>query len=209
MTRGQAELRPRLKEKADEILSRLSPSEREALLIRCWVSHDARWFVAVAREYGIDVTNRLNRIAAHEVGKVEARRIVRSLQLPPVRTVEDCLLAQEVFIGLVGPELLDYRVAKVNDSACEVHVQRCFAYDNAVRAGVSDQYECGIFARVTGWLEAQGLDYEISPSLGKCLKAAGYECLYRLTFRFSAGAGHEDSGEAGSHAAGRRTQGVG
>jgi len=153
------------------------------LLIKCWMSHDARWFMAVAREYGMEVTNRLNRIAAHEIGKVEARRIVSALELPPVKTLEDYLLAQEVFIGLLGPELLDYRVIKVGDSAYQVHVRRCFAHDNAARAGVADDLECGIFARVTGWLEALGLAYETSPPLGKCLKAQGQECMYTITLR--------------------------
>lgn len=177
------DLRAELRQRAQDLLRRLSPSEREALLIKCWMSHDARWFMAVAREYGMEVTNRLNRIAAHEIGKVEARRIVSALELPPVETLEDYLLAQEVLISLLGPELLDYRVIKVGDSAYQVHVRRCFAHDNAARAGVADDLECGIFARVTGWLEALGLAYETSPPLGKCLKARGQECVYTITLR--------------------------
>src|SRR4030065_1745111 len=94
------DLRPELRQQAGEILRRLSPSGREALLIKCWMSHDARWFMAVAREYGMPVANRLNQIAAHEVGKVEAQRIARALRLPPVATLDDYLLAQEVFIAL-------------------------------------------------------------------------------------------------------------
>lgn len=183
---NQEDLRAKWRRKANDLLGRLSPSEREALLIKCWMSHDARWFMAVAQEYGMEVTNRLNQIAAREVGKVEAYRIVRALQLPPMSTVEDYLLTQEVFIGLVGPELLDYRVAKVGDSTCEVRVQRCFANENATRAGVADHLECGIFARVSGWLDAIGPRYEITPPLGKCLKAAGRECVYALTLRFEA-----------------------
>ena len=179
----QEDLQPTLRQKANDILRRLSSSEHEALLIKCWMSHDARWFMAVAKEYGIQVANRLNQIAAHEIGKVEAHRIVRALPLPPVTTLEDYLLAQEVFIGLLGPDLLDYRVTKVSDNAYQMHVRRCFAHENAVRAGIAEHYECGIFARVTGWLDAFGLEYEMSPSLGKCLKAQGRECIYTITLR--------------------------
>lgn len=75
----------RLREKANDLLARLSPSERESLLIKCWMSHDARWFMAVAGEYGVHVASRLNQIAAREVGKVEARRLIRALRLPPVK----------------------------------------------------------------------------------------------------------------------------
>src|SRR3990170_4611753 len=102
------DLRARLRQKAQDILGRLSPTEREALLIKNWMSHDARWFMAVAREYGMEVANRLNQTAAHEVGKAEAQRIVRALGLPPPTTLDDYLLAQEVFISLLGPDLLDY-----------------------------------------------------------------------------------------------------
>jgi hypothetical protein len=49
------------------------------------------------------------------------------------------------------------------------------------RAGVAAQYECGIFARVLGWLDALGVAYELSPALGKCMKAQGQECVYTIT----------------------------
>ena len=62
-----------------------------------------------------------------------------------------------------------------------IHVHRCFAADNAQRAGIADQYECGIFARSTGWLDALDLTYELTPPLGKCPKAQGQECVYTLS----------------------------
>jgi hypothetical protein len=61
---GQDDLQPGLRDKANEVLRRLSPPEREALLIKGWMSHDARWFMAVAKEYGLEAANHLNRIAA-------------------------------------------------------------------------------------------------------------------------------------------------
>ena len=180
------DLRPALREQAAGLLRRLAPSDREALLIKNWMSHDARWFMAVAAEFGLQVTNRLNQRAAHELGKVEAQRIVRALGLPPVATLEDYLLVQEVFIGLLGPDLLDYRVAKAGDHAFRMHVARCFAHDNAARAGVAGGLACGLLARVTGWLEALGLAYDIQPCLDACLMARGEECVHTVVFRKSA-----------------------
>ncbi len=178
---GEDDLRPQLRERAEATLRQLSQAEREALLIRCWMSHDARWFMAVAQAFGPAAANRLNQIAAHEEGKAEARRIVRVLGLPPAAGVEDYLVVQEVLIGLLGPELLDYEVARTREDAFEIRVRRCFAHENVSRAGIADGYECGIFARVTGWLEALGLQYEMSPALGGCLKAAGQECVYAFS----------------------------
>jgi len=191
----QQDLRRALGKKADNILARLSAAERETLLVKCWMSHDARWFMAVAAECGLQVANHLNRIAAHEVGKAEARRISRALQLPPVTGVDDCLLAQETFIGLLGPDLLEYDLAKVGDDAFALSVGRCFAYDNASRAGVADGFGCGIFARMTGWLDALGLTYELTPSTDECLKAEGRECTHRVTLEPVASPAPRGSGD--------------
>jgi hypothetical protein len=180
-------LQPKLRQQANELLRRLSPAEREALIIKCWMSHDARWFMAVAREYGMEAANRVNQAAVYEIGKVEAPRVLRALKLPPVKTVDDCLLAQETIIGLFGPDLLDYDVIKVGDNACRVHVKRCFAEENATRVGVADQFECGIFARCSGWLEALGMEYEMTPPLGKCMKAQGQECIRTFIFKVKPG----------------------
>jgi len=129
---------PQLRQKAKGILSQLSSHARESLLIKCWMSHDARWFMAVAQAFGIEAANRLNQVAAHEEGKVEARRIIRMLQLPPAATVDDYLVAQEIIIGLLGPDLLDYEVTKTGEGAFEIRIRRCFAHENVTRAGAAD-----------------------------------------------------------------------
>lgn len=177
---GQEDRRPLLRQKAKEVLSRLSPEERERLIIKCWMSHDARWFMAVAQEFGIEAANRLNRVAAHEEGKAEARRLLRALGLPPVATAENYLPVQEIFIDLLGPDLFDYQVIEIGDGAFELRIQRCFAHENVTRAGVADVYECGIPARMTGWLDALGVKYEMTPAPGKCPKAQGRACVYRF-----------------------------
>ena len=182
----QENCQPELRQRANRILAALSQEEREALLIKCWMSHDARWFMAVAQEFGLQAASRLNQAASHEEGKVEARRIMSALQIPPSETADDYLLLQETIIGLLGPELLDYQVVPVGDDSFEIRIQRCFAHENVARAGVADTYECGIFSRVTGWLEASGLKYEMTPSLGKCQKAQGQDCAYSFKVDVSA-----------------------
>jgi hypothetical protein len=180
----QENLQPHLRQKAKDILAQqLTPSEREALLIKCWMSHDARWFTAVAGEFGLDVANRINKIAAHELGKVEARRLTAVLGSTPVENLDEYLLFQEIGISLLGPDLLEYQIQKVDDHTCQMSVTRCFAFENVTRAGIADQYDCGILPRVTGWMEFLGIDHELNPPLGKCLKAQGKECAYSISFR--------------------------
>lgn len=170
-----------LRERAGQALAGLSPEQREALLIKCWMSHDARWFAAVAMTCGMEAANRANKLAVREEGKVEARRIARALRLPPLRTIDDVLFLNETAISLLGPDLLDYDLVQTGANAFEYRIRACFAFDNVTKAGVAAKYECGIFPRVTGWLEAMGVEYEMDPPLGKCLKAAGRECAYRYS----------------------------
>ena len=182
----QQDRRPELMEKAKATMSKLSQEQREALLTKCWMSFDSRWFMAVAMTYGPEAACRLNQIVAHEVGKVEALGIARALQLPPIATLDDLLVVQEVFISLLGPKLIDYAIVRMGDDEYQIQIQRCFAHENITRAGVGDHYDCGIFARVTGWMETLGVRYEMTPSLGKCLKVQGQECVYMFKIHGSA-----------------------
>jgi hypothetical protein len=175
-------LQPELRKKANDLLNALSPSEREAIIDKCWMSHDARWFMAVAREYGMKAANRINQTAVRDTAKVEMPRLFRALERPPVQSIEDYLLMQEAIIGLFGPDALDYNVSRIDDDTYQVHIKRCFACDNATRAGIADEFECGVFARFEGWLESFNIDFEMTPPLGKCLMLQGKECL--RTFRF-------------------------
>ncbi len=164
----------------------LSGEEREALLIKLWMSHDARWFAASAMELGMETANRLNRTAIHETAKREAPRLVRALRMLPVKNRDDFVAAQEAFIGFLGPDLLDYEMEPVGDDSCDLRVKRCFAFDQVTRVGVAQQYDCGILPRITGWLEGLGLEHELSPAIGPCQMAAGKECAYRVTVKPSA-----------------------
>ncbi|MBI5653553.1 MAG: hypothetical protein HZC40_24360 [Chloroflexi bacterium] len=159
----------------------ISPVEREQLLIKNWMSHDARWFMAVAQEFGMAVANRLNQVAARGIGKVEAQRLARALELAPIQNRDEYLAAQTAFIALLGPDLLDYRVNKIGDDTFELQVERCFAYDNVLRAGVADQYACGILPRVLGWLDALNVQFEIAPPIAKCLKTQNQDCSFVIT----------------------------
>jgi hypothetical protein len=173
-------LQPELRRRVLERIAGLPAAEREALLIKCWMSHDARWFMAVAQAHGMEAANRINQAAVHETAKVEAHRLARAFGLPKEMTLADVLLAVELFIGTFGPDLLDYELFQDGPETARVCMRRCFAADNAKRAGIADSYDCGIFARVTGWLEGLGVAYEMTPGLGKCFMCQGQECVYTL-----------------------------
>jgi hypothetical protein len=164
-------------------MSAIPASERERLLVKCWMTHDARWYNAVAREFGMQAANRLNQAAVRGAAKVEAQRVGRALGIAPPKDAAGCLAAQQAMIGLLGPELLDYDAVVEDRDTCRVHVKRCFAHENVEKAGIAAQYDCGIFARIEGWLEGMGFEPEVDPPLKGCLKAQGKDCVHTVRLR--------------------------
>jgi len=166
------------------MLNHLSFDSQKDLLIKGWMSHDARWFMAVTERFGIEEANRLNQKVCRELGQVEMKRFMKTLNLPFPKNIDEHLTMNKEAISLYGPDLIDYEIRILDHQSYEMHIKRCFAYENVVKAGIKDQYECGILARVQGWIDAQGLEHELIPSLSKCMKVLEKECSYKIALQF-------------------------
>ena len=166
------------------MLNNLPFDLQKALLIKGWMSHDARWYMAVAEHFGIEAANRLNQTVARELGRVEMKRFIQALNLSPSRNMEEYLNLKNAALSMFGRDLVDYEIKILNHQSYEMHLERCFAHENIVKAGLKDQYECGIFSRLQGWIDAQGLEHDLTPPLGKCMKVLGKECSYHVVIQF-------------------------
>jgi hypothetical protein len=162
----------------------LSFEMEKDLLIKGWMSHDARWFMAVAEHFGMDAANRLNQSVCRELGRVEMKRYMKTLALSSPKDLEEYLLLKKAAFALYGSGLAEYDIKTLDHRSYEIYLKRCFAYENIVRAGIKDQYQCGILARIQGWIDAQGLEHELVPPLGKCMMVSGNECRYTVTLHF-------------------------
>ena len=162
----------------------LSFEAEKDLLIKGWMSHDARWFMAVANHFGMGAANRLNRSVCRELGRVEMKRYMKILGLSPATNLDEYLTLKKAAFSLYGSGLAEYEIKTVDDHSYEVHMKRCFSYENIVRAGIEDRCECGVFARIQGWIDAQGLQHELIPSLGRCMMVSGKECCYTFRLKF-------------------------
>ncbi|MBI5948492.1 MAG: hypothetical protein HY875_10160 [Chloroflexi bacterium] len=156
----------------------LSPGEREDLLRKTWYSHDARWFAAVAGEFGMEAANRLNRRIVREIGQVETGRLARALGKDSVSGVGeflDCLEAGRQLY--VAPPLMEMATRAIDERSYEVTVSRCFVAENIQRAGIAGSYDCAVFDRVQGWHDALGLPLaEDTLPPAHCAMAEGREC---------------------------------
>jgi hypothetical protein len=166
------------------MLSGLSFDVQKDLLIKGWMSHDARWFMAVAEHFGIKAANRLNQMVARELGRVEMKRLMKALSLSLPKNMDEYLNLKKAAISMFGRDLIDYEIKILDHQSYEMYVKRCFAHENIVKAGIKDEYECGILSRIQGWIDAVGLEHQLSPPLSKCMKVSGNECCYNITLRF-------------------------
>jgi hypothetical protein len=166
------------------MLSSLSFDAQKDLLIKDWMSHDARWYMAVAEHFGLEHANRLNQKVARDLGRVEMKRFMKALDLSPSRNMEEYLNLKKAALSMFGRDLVDYEIEILDYQSYEMHLTRCFAHENIVKAGIKDQYECGIFSRLQGWIDAQGLEHDLTPPLAKCMKVLGKECRYKITLKF-------------------------
>ena len=166
------------------MLSSLSFDVQKDLLVKGWMSHDARWYMAVAEHFGIEAANRLNQTVTRELGRVEMKRLMKALNLSAPKNTKEYVKLMNTAISLYGPDLIEYEIKILDHQSYEMHVKRCFAHENIVRAGIKDQYECGILSRLQGWIDAQSLEHDLAPPLGKCMKVLGRECSYRIRLQF-------------------------
>lgn len=156
----------------------------EDLLRRCWASHDAYWYSAVAAEFGIDAANRLNRANVRNIGRTEMHRLMKALGAAPPRDIAEAMpLFDEGRRVYVPSSLMDAEVTNITDDGYDVRINWCYVHENISKAGIAGVYECAVFQRTAGWHDAWGLPLKVDPPAATCAKAAGRECVQRMAIR--------------------------
>lgn len=147
----------------------IDPAALRGLLVRNWLTHDAMWFAGALERFGIEETNRLNRHAARSMAQIEAKRIVKMFGLGSVDDGDTLRRFFDIAIETVIPDFMDFEVrwAAANTSV-RFGITSCFAFDGVSMLGVADRYECGIFERIHGWLDALGVGYSVEPVATLC-----------------------------------------
>lgn len=162
----------------------LDKSELRDLLVRNWMTHDAMWFANTAQRIGIEQTNPINRAAVKAMAMVEVRRLTKLLGVGRIRNGDDLrAFILEAFEVLRGP-FMQFRLSFPETDLMRWEISSCFAYEGVSKLGIVDQYECGIFDRLDGWLEALSIRYVAAPPVEGCLQRRDGRCAreYRFTF---------------------------
>ena len=155
----------------------LEAQELKDLLLKCWMTHDAMWFLHSVQAVGIEKTNEINKAAVRAMAMIEIQRIKKALGIEEVQTFDNL---RDLVLGafeLIKADFMRFAVDFPERNVMRWEMHRCFAYEGVTKLGVADQYRCGIFPRLEGWLDALGIGYEIVPPVDGCVMHTGGRCV--------------------------------
>jgi hypothetical protein len=158
------------------------------LLNKCWMTHDAMWFLQCLQEFGIKTANKLNKGAIRSLAPIEVNRIKAFLGLTEgsVRTFQEF---KDFFAGaseLCIPDFMNITMSFPRQDLLhwEFKPKNCFAFKGMKHIGVIHEYECGVIYRVQCWIESLGVSYEVNPEIEKCLMTQGENCSGDFSLHF-------------------------
>ncbi|MBW1708833.1 MAG: hypothetical protein JRG97_02910 [Deltaproteobacteria bacterium] len=165
-------------------LKKLSHEEIRGILIKNWMTHDALWFGEAAMRFGMAEASPMNLRVCRQLGRIEFRRLMKAVNASNPKDFSEYMelfeMGREVFV----PDFMEFQTEYPGDDSQVVHVLDCFAHKGMERAGLIADYECGIFERIEGWLDAMELKYTRTPDLSRCLKFKGEVCKVYVRFDF-------------------------
>lgn len=163
-----------------------SPAERESLLLRCWMTHDAMWFLHCIQRCGVDTTNAINKAAVRSMAQIEIKRIGKALGIDKIETFQQLTEITAAVMDLLLADFMKFTWKVSGEDTLHWDVSRCFAHEGVQKLGVADQYQCGIFERMEGWAEGLGLTYSVTPQVHGCMMQREGRCFRDFHFRFPA-----------------------
>ena len=149
------------------------------------MTHDALWYLEVARHLGMAEASPMNLRVCRKLGQIECKRLMQQVDVSAPGNMMEFRelfeLAERIFV----PDFMTFTVDYPDNHIQRFHVLDCFAYNGMHKAGMVSEYECGIFERIEGWFDSMGLAYSRTPDLSRCLKHRGKDCVITVQIEFS------------------------
>ncbi|MEW6208159.1 MAG: DUF6125 family protein [Acidobacteriota bacterium] len=165
-------------------MTTIGREELRELLNKSWMTHDAMWFRHCAQECGMEKTNRINKAAIRSAAVIEARRLAKIFEVEKIDSFEGLYDFITKATDLIRADFMKFECSAPEKNLLRWRMHQCFAYEGVTRMGVIEQYECGIFERMKGWLEGLGIKYSIEPQIDGCMMHTDGECFRDFRFYF-------------------------
>jgi hypothetical protein len=141
-------------------ISHLNRQEIKDLLTdaaKNWLAHDGLWFRAVEETFGMETALELDKKAWEEFSVIEAKRIMKRLDIPPGGGIPALIQALKfrlyAFINV-------QEVVEVSDNRCVFRMNRCRVQEARQRQGLPD-FPC----KSVGIVEYSGFASTIDPRI--------------------------------------------
>lgn len=157
--------------------------ELRELLSKCWMTHDAMWFATCVRLCGMETANRINQQAVRSMATIEIRRLQKLLDQPEIRTWQELQGFLDACVELIRCDFMGFEASYPAPGIYRWDMPRCFAFEGISKLGVIDDYQCGIFTRLEGWLDGLGLPYTATPELTGCQMHTTSTCHREYTIQ--------------------------
>lgn len=149
----------------------IQQKETVDLLNKCWMTHDGMWFFHCLQEFGIEMTNKLNKSAIKSLSSIEIARVTKTLDcITPIEDFDGFKDFFEATANLMIPDFMNvqFTYPEKNKMAWTFNQNKCFAFVGIKKLGVIEQYECGVLYRIKCWLDELGITHRFNPEIGKC-----------------------------------------
>ncbi len=149
-------------------MSELADLDKETLLgllqdaALNWLTHDGLWFRAAEETFGMEAAIRLDKMAWAQFTVIEARRIIKRLNLPPNGGLEALALALRFRLYA---RINEQAIIELNSRRCVFEMRTCRVQEARRRQGLPD-FPC----REVGLVEYSGFAQTIDPRIAtRCL----------------------------------------
>jgi hypothetical protein len=165
-------------------LDRIDPQKLNSFLIKNWMTHDALWYGEVAGKLGMPEASPMNLRVCRKLGQIEFKRLMKIMGATVPADMQTYQELFEIGTQVFVPEFMAIDIDYPAENVQRFYVRECFAHRGMEKAGYLKDYECGIFERIVGWLDAMNLTYTVAPDLSRCLKFKGQACEVTIKFQF-------------------------
>lgn len=153
-------------------MNKLVHNEWKELILKCWVTHDAMWFMHCLNAFGIARTNELNRAAVKSMAMIEAKRLKKALHIGEINQLDDLKKFIDKGFEIFQADFMKFKKSYPSENILRWGIGECFAYSGVKKLGAIDKYKCVIYERLASWFDVLKIRYTVMPTIDGCTRHA-------------------------------------
>lgn len=146
-------------------------------LYQWWWLHDGFWYQEVARRFGFEAANEINKTVLKTLATRVARSVVKSYGKSFTEwheVVDAYCKSAELMCPAEG---LEFTSTITGPGTFKIEIFRNFALDALRKAGTLDKYDCPCLSLREGWFQGLGV-HAVENRIEECMCKGGKACVF-------------------------------